>query len=151
MGNTKSVLIGPKLTSYAVYAISKSLRKEERGFAGGFIYAITHPMWPGVFKLGRALSMSDHFSTYQAKVPDRGFELAFVETFENRIHAEEWLKHELRVFKLNPDSPTGEWFDCPIPMLEGAVRRYHSLFNAQGEVRTASDGVPGRERIPDEA
>jgi hypothetical protein len=70
----------------------------------GYIYCITNPAWPGLVKVGKAVSVDKRFSSYQTYSPFRDFVLEWSVHVDD-VHAIEAAFH--RHYK----EVSGEWYE----------------------------------------
>jgi hypothetical protein len=87
----------------------RKFRRERGGFPDqpGYVYAVTHPAFPGYVKVGRAVDPRKRLQGYNTSCPRNQFSLAFTIHYENHKLAEIAIHDRLRGLR---GDATGEWF-----------------------------------------
>lgn len=82
----------------------------------GFVYVITHPMYPEYVKIGRAFNPESRLRGYQTGCPFRGYKLHYSVYFHDCYQAEREMHLRLDRYKME-----GEWFALAPHMAEYAI------------------------------
>lgn len=77
----------------------------------GFLYLVTHEVWPGWVKIGKTINPTDRLRRYQTSDPTRSFQMAHVEPAKDHHYAEYVLKQ--RLIQAGWER-TSEWFFVPL-------------------------------------
>jgi hypothetical protein len=96
---------------YATDHYVKKARERRRTGAreysdAGFVYVLTNPAWPGLVKIGSAVSLRPRLTAYQTSSPHRDYVIEHSAAFNDRLLAERILHRRLRAHR----KAGTEWF-----------------------------------------
>lgn len=114
-----NVLLGKKgsmtrsniLFAERMAAINLIKYKRRRGIPvqEGFIYIISNPAWPSLYKVGMTLDVQERLASYQTYSPYRDFKVEHFRFTSNRRKAEKELHKCLKDYNVR-----GEWYEIPL-------------------------------------
>lgn len=90
----------------------------ERHTLEGWVYILTHPLFPGVIKVGKARNWRRRLISYQTGCPQRQYRFNAIFKVEDVDLAERIAHRRLRGFRIGD----GEWFQLSADDAEGYLR-----------------------------
>jgi hypothetical protein len=88
-------------------------RGEQTSIPEGFVYLVTHDLFPGWVKAGMTIDFEIRLGTYNISDPLSRFRFAALRWVPNRRQAERELLSQLAD---EADNQAGEWFEMPLPV-----------------------------------
>lgn len=79
----------------------------------GFIYVVSHPNYPNIYKIGRCLDIHERLIQYQVYCPFKHFKREFyIPVFDMR-YTEQLIKDKFKEYNVS-----GEWYNIDIDILK---------------------------------